>query len=279
MRIVALSENTATTDKLFAEHGLCLYIEHGGEKILFGAGASGLFLENAHRLGIPADEADALVLPHNHTSCAGGTEMLVKKIPSVRIFIKKSAAADCAEKGKLFRTRTGLQSSFFKSNKLKCVQFAEFSEVCPDFFLVSNEADSPAENAEKRYYIKRGKKWVRDDFSGETFAVCFPSRRKDGCVILTACSHCGIVNILKTVRKLWDVPIKAIVGGFDFMGGNINKISCSADTVKQICDELSKLDVGYIYTCHCTGRRGYEIMKETLGEQIQYLHTGEELEF
>ena len=43
--------------------------------------------------------------------------------------------------------------------------------------------------------------------------------------------------------------------------------------------ELSKLGTGSIYTCHNTGRKGYDIMKEILGDRLQYLRAGEELEF
>lgn len=175
MRIVALSENTAAADKLFAEHGLCLYIEHNGKKILFGTGASAVFLENAKRLGIPAQQAHAIVLPHNHTSCTGGAEALLRRNPSAKIYIKEAAAHDCLEKNGLLRSKTGLSSSFFKSDKYDCVRFSSFSEVCPDFFIASNEEAESALAIDKKYYIKRDKKWVRDDFSGETFAVCFPA--------------------------------------------------------------------------------------------------------
>lgn len=279
IRIVVLSENTAANDKLFAEHGLCLYIEHNDKKILFGSGSSALFLENAKRLDVPAESADALVLTHNHSSMSGGTEVLIKRNPAVSIFLRKDYATDCGEQKGIFRSRTGLPSSFFKANKLKCVLFTAFSEVCKDFYIASVKRYEKAHSNDKTYYIKKGRKWEKDDFSAETFAVCFPGRRKDGFVLLTGCSHSGIINIVKTACEMWDAPVIAVIGGFNFMGSNINKISCSADEIKYTATELQKMDIGYIYTCHCTGRRGYEMLKETLGNQIQYLHTGEELKF
>lgn len=279
IRIVVLSENTAANDKLFAEHGLCLYIEHNDKKILFGSGSSALFLENAKRLDVPAESADALVLTHNHSSMSGGTEVLVKRNPAVSVFLRKDYATDCGEQKGIFRSRTGLPSSFFKANKLKCVLFTAFSEVCKDFYIASVKRYEKAHSNDKTYYIKKGRKWEKDDFSAETFAVCFPGRRKDGFVLLTGCSHSGIINIVKTACEMWDAPVIAVIGGFNFMGSNINKISCSADEIKHTATELQKMDIGYIYTCHCTGRKGYEMLKETLGNQIQYLHTGEELKF
>lgn len=279
IRVVVLSENTAANDKLFAEHGLCLYIEHNEKRILFGCGASALFLENAKRLNVPVESVDAVVLTHNHTSVCGGVEILIKKNPSASVFMRRDYATDCSEQNGIFRSRTGLPSSFFKANKLKCVLFTTFSEVCKDFYIASVKQYEKTHSVAKNYYMKKERKWVKDDFSAETFAVCFPGRRKDGFVLLTSCSHSGITNIVKTACEMWNAPIIAVIGGFNMMGGNINKTGCSADEIKHTATELSKMDIGYIYTCHCTGRKSYEILKETLGEQIQYLHTGEELKF
>ncbi len=52
MQITALAENTAIDGRFGSEHGLSLYIETRGRKLLFDMGQTGLFLENAKKLGI-----------------------------------------------------------------------------------------------------------------------------------------------------------------------------------------------------------------------------------
>ena len=52
MRIVILLENTTCRDDLAREHGLSLYIETGNTKILFDAGQTGAFADNAEKMGI-----------------------------------------------------------------------------------------------------------------------------------------------------------------------------------------------------------------------------------
>ena len=52
MKIVTLMENTACHPGLTAEHGLSLYIETATHKILFDAGQTGAFADNAEKLGI-----------------------------------------------------------------------------------------------------------------------------------------------------------------------------------------------------------------------------------
>ena len=49
MKLIALMENTACREELRAEHGLSLYLETDGQKILFDAGQSAAFAENENR--------------------------------------------------------------------------------------------------------------------------------------------------------------------------------------------------------------------------------------
>ena len=46
MKLTVLMENTACREDLTAEHGLSLYIEACGKKILFDSGASAAFADN-----------------------------------------------------------------------------------------------------------------------------------------------------------------------------------------------------------------------------------------
>lgn len=275
---MSLSDNEAADSRLFSENGICLYIEHGGKKILFGSGASPLFLSNAQRLGVPAGEADALILPLNHSDCTGGAEAAVKKSPGISIYIREAAACDCAYKEKLIRTRTGLARSFYKSEKYNTLRFERFTEVCKDFFLVSPDPEDKPCETDRRFYIKKRGVYVADDFSEECFAVCFPKRRRDGFVLLTACAYSGIVRAVKTAVRMWNAPVLSVIGGFGLCSPS-GKLTVSASVAEKTAKELSKLGTGSIYTCHSTGRKGYDIMKEILGDRLQYLRAGEELEF
>lgn len=278
MRIVSLSDDEAADPKLFSEHGICLYIEHGENRILFGAGASSLFMSNAERLGVPADKTDTLVLPINTDDCTGGAENAAKKCPELRIFIREAAACDCAKKEKLLRVRSGLPQSFYKSSKYNTIRFERFTEVCKDFYLVAADGNAKSPESDRHYYIKKKGFYVADDFSEECFAVCFPKRRCDGFVMITGGAYRGIANMVRTAQKLWDAPVLSVVGCFGYCNASGKQI-CTQGYITKCAEELSALRTGSIYTCHNTGRKGYDIMKDILGDRLQYLRAGEELSF
>ena len=278
LRIVSLSDDETSDSKLFSEHGICLYIEHGNNRILFGTGASALFLSNAERLGMPADKADTVVLPLNCNDIAGGVETAVRKNKDVRIFIREDAAADCVKKEKLLRVRNGLPQSFYKSDKYNVYRFERFTEICKDFYLVAVDSKEKSGDSDRRFYIRKKGFYVPDDFSEECFAVCFPGKRRDGFVLITGGAYAGIADIVKTAKRLWDAPVLSVVGCFGYANQS-GKLLSSQSSITRAAEELSKLRTGSIYTCHNTGRKGYDIMKDILGDRLQYLRAGEELNF
>ena len=79
MKITALVENTTNNPSLGTQHGLSLYIEANGRKILFDMGADGLFLENAEKLGIDIAGVDLAIVSHGHDDHGGGLGVFLEK--------------------------------------------------------------------------------------------------------------------------------------------------------------------------------------------------------
>jgi 7,8-dihydropterin-6-yl-methyl-4-(beta-D-ribofuranosyl)aminobenzene 5'-phosphate synthase len=299
MRILTLIEDSRNSKKLGAEHGLSFYIELNDRAVLMDTGASAQFIKNAERLGVEFNpkkqdneaRLDACVISHNHDDHTGGLEALLKVRPETKVFASKHVAGNYYRQVGPFNVEICLNRNFLEKYKQNFVLFDSFQEICPGFFVMSCEVFSEKylrrdKRLLKKEFVKRKSRFVPDDFAHEIFAVVFPNadeqgrvgraERAKGCVVISSCSHSGIVNILETVRQTWaDVPILGVVGGF-----HLQDVPGVNDTfIKQTAAELMRLSEGCVYTCHCTGEKAYERLKSCMGDQIQTLRTGEELKF
>ena len=83
------NENTA------GEWGLSFFIEYGGRKVLLDAGASGLFAENALKLGISLAETDYAVLSHAHYDHADGMAEFFGQNTKAKLYLRESCKENC----------------------------------------------------------------------------------------------------------------------------------------------------------------------------------------
>jgi 7,8-dihydropterin-6-yl-methyl-4-(beta-D-ribofuranosyl)aminobenzene 5'-phosphate synthase len=81
-----------------------------------------------------------------------------------------------------------------------------------------------------------------------------------GIVVFTACSHAGVINVLKHAQSSFPgIPLYAVAGGFHLAGGNEKIIP---ETVRDIGDfELKMICPG-----HCTGWRAVNALVAAYGD-------------
>ncbi|GHV46492.1 MBL fold hydrolase [Clostridia bacterium] len=290
MKILTLIENTSADDKLIPEHGVSFFIERRGRRFLFDTGASDRFMKNAARMKTELT-LDAVILSHNQAENAGGIESVLKKYPSVTVYARQGVKGDFFLQESVFQVPIGIPKAVFDRRRENFVLFNKFQEVSKGIYLLSNEVFDEEYEAPggKNYYARyagesdsgQKKRLTRADFRDELFMAVFPTAKTEGgCVVIMPCAHAGVVNMLRTVRLCWpNVPILGVIAGFHFMGNSQKQLLCSPEYIDAVAEELAKMELGQIYACHCTGGRGYDRLKLHLGDQIQYLRTGEELVF
>jgi 7,8-dihydropterin-6-yl-methyl-4-(beta-D-ribofuranosyl)aminobenzene 5'-phosphate synthase len=119
--------------------------------------------------------------------------------------------------------------------------------------------------------ITRDGRVVEDRMVDDTSVIANIGNK--GIVIITGCSHAGIVNIVKHSIELTGIKkIKAIIGG-------LHLIEAPTERIKKTVEALSKYDIDLISAGHCTGFEAQVELYKTFGERFLPLHTGMKFTF
>ncbi len=84
---------------------------------------------------------------------------------------------------------------------------------------------------------------------------------RKGLIIVTGCSHQGIVNVLKQAKKLLYRPIYAVFGGFH-LGGTPDEV------LEEIVQSFQDIGVEKCGATHCTGDRAITLFKKAFGKNF-----------
>ena len=260
-KVTTLVENAVYGRELQAEHGLSLLIESGGYKILFDTGQSDLFIRNAALLNIDIAEVDFLILSHGHSDHTGGLRHFLSA--------NKKAPVICKQETLYRKFKDKRENGAIDSNLLDLSRFHFITgqtELIPGLFLFP---DLPVMNPEdthfERFFTQTHEGVVPDIFNDE-LAVALVTENVYS--VLSACSHRGITNILRTVQNSFPgYALKLLAGGFHIHNAKDEKYSIIADYLKNNLPEQ-------IGICHCTGIDKYALFRQTFGDREFYNYTG-----
>lgn len=262
MRITALCENTACDRRLGAEHGLSLFIETREHTVLFDAGASGLFAENAAKLGIDLAKADAAVLSHGHYDHSGGFLKFFEINKRAPVYMNRNAAGKFFNRAGKF---IGTDERVYKSERI--IMTGDSRQIFPELDLrTCNEREPRFPAGGGGLKVRADGADVPDDFRHEQYLLI----REDGKrVAVSGCSHKGVLNVVEWLRP--DV----LVGGFHLK--DVPDTPEGRRMAEATARDLLKSGAVF-YTCHCTGVFWYEYMKEIMGDRLEYLAGGRTIE-
>ena len=92
-----------------------------------------------------------------------------------------------------------------------------------------------------------------------------------GLVVVTGCSHAGIVNITRQAGRLTGTEnIHCIIGGFHL-------VEAPEDRIVKTAQALSTFDPDIVWAGHCTGFRAQVELFNTFGDRFSPLQTGMKL--
>lgn len=276
MRIINLIENTEGKSGCIYAHGLSFYVETAHHRLLMDLGPSSDTLENAKTLGIDLALVDTVILSHGHYDHSGGIIPFAGINGKAVIYMQSTAAgeyyADDGEHAEGERYRyIGIDKSIALLPQVRTVNGDLAIDDELELFTVRNRTHAlPFTN--KRLLIKTQEGFVRDDFAHEHFLVV---RENGKSILLSGCAHNGILSILDAYTEKFGSAPDAVISGFHLM----KKTDYREDQlceIRSMAEELNKYPTRF-FTCHCTGLPAYEVMKEIMGDRLEYVHSGEEI--
>ena len=269
MIIKAIVENTTISDEYKPKHGLCLYVEAQGHKMLFDLGPNALFLKNLEKMGINVEKIDTVVISHGHADHGGGLEAFLEKNTQARIYIRKSAFQPHFIKVAKIPIRVSLDPKLINTGRF--IFTKDVDMIDNGLVLISGvRGRSFLSEANTKLFVRKHKQMVNDDFMHEQSLLITENERT---ALISGCSHAGIVNIQKKAEHVHGDGIDLVVGGFHLYNPPTGKYE-SDELIDGVADALSGYGSTY-YTCHCTGEKAYDRMKEKMGDRLNYLATGD----
>jgi 7,8-dihydropterin-6-yl-methyl-4-(beta-D-ribofuranosyl)aminobenzene 5'-phosphate synthase len=291
-----IHKDTPPGRTLISEFGLAMHVEsRRGTQIRsalmdFGFTPEAL-INNAELLGIDASQLDALVLSHGHYDHFGGLIGFLRKHKS-RLKTKLPlyvGGEDCFCSRQWTGPPVGGDFGVLDRQALQdanlSVVYAEGPSLVADHGFTTGRIGlrsfekllSPTAMkvgvehgvgcfADRLAEDERTQTVVPDQFRHE-LAAGFNLKGK-GLVILTSCSHRGVVNAIEQARAASGIEkVHALIGGFHLA-------PYQDDYVQQTVAALKEMNVDYVIPLHCTGEPFYDKARIEMPGKVLRSYTG-----
>ncbi|MDN3611971.1 MBL fold metallo-hydrolase [Vibrio ostreicida] len=276
MILTALIDNTRLDERtdLKVERGLSFHIKTMGQQILFDAGSSSAFCDNAILLNIKIEEVDAAIISHRHHDHCNGVTHFLDRNCKAPVYFRECTETDYRFKAFGFKSNVGLDKTLLKKSGDRFIFINKMTEIRPNVFIItslSRKYEQPKGN--KYLFTDSGDGCKPDTFDHELLLVI---KEEDGLIIFTGCAHSGVLNMIETATEQFpNTRIKAVVGGFHLVGLPLfNSIGGTKKDIESMGETMLTYPIDKFYTGHCTGMKAYQILKGVLGDSLEHFPTG-----
>jgi 7,8-dihydropterin-6-yl-methyl-4-(beta-D-ribofuranosyl)aminobenzene 5'-phosphate synthase len=231
--IRVLYDNVAFDKQCGADWGFACLVTDREKTILFDSGARGdLLLANFEKMRLRPADVQLVVISHNHADHTGGLLPLLEANKTTAVYLPASAP------------ETLLASVRPKAASVTVV--SQPMEICKGVSVLG----------------PMGREIIEQSLVMET---------TNGLVIITGCSHPGLIEIAEKAKGQFKRNIQMIVGG-------THLLQHSDDALQRIIDDLKRLEVKKIGATHCSGDKAIARMKAAFGENFVEMGVGRVIE-
>lgn len=256
-RLTILGDNAVAQGGVKAVWGFACLVEAHRHTVLFDTGADPAVLkDNLAVLKVDPAKIEAVVISHFHPDHTWGAPGL-GKLAGVRVFtprgledfaklrsagIKEDVArniADWLAKETAKLTSAGLE-------------LVAVSQATPLFDGIAVSEPLPFGEIPTD---KPGK-----EFTYAFWEQCLTVDTPDGLVVITGCSHPGILPMLEQVKRQTGRPLYLVIGGFHLLD------QPDAE-VRRIATAMQAIGVAYVSATHCTGEAAAHVFRDVFGDR------------
>lgn len=262
-----------------AAHGLsCLVTAHRGgisHTVLFDTGPEDYAFErNVTRLGADLGTVESIVLSHGHWDHAGA---MLLALGMIRGRNGGKTVPYYAHPG-MFRSR----AVKLPNGTMRLMEDIPSVEALTTFGAEVTVTTEPQSLHDGMFYVSGeiprvtayergfpgqvrlaadGKTWEPDELLMDERFLAVNVAGK-GLVVLSSCSHAGIVNVLTHARESFPgTPVHAAMGGLHLSGPN-------EEIIGQTVEGLRAFDLSTIAAGHCTGWRALMALGNAFGDKV-----------
>lgn len=263
MKITSLVENTSNCE-LRAKHGLSLYIETRGHKILYDLGPDHTLFDNAKKRNIDLTQVDTVILSHGHFDHGGALREFLAINPKAKVYAQRSAFEPHYSKILFVKAGVGLDKAL-RTHQQVVLLDGDYRIDDELFLFTVDKTDRCRSPMNDALYDKRGK----DAFAHEQNLILTENQT----ALIMGCGHAGVVNIMNRAKRYGP---KVCVGGFH-LSNPMTKQSAPSALLDEIAGALRSCKDTKFYTCHCTGIKAFRYMAKQV-PNLAYLSCGESIE-
>ena len=276
-------ERSGRIPTLRAEHGLAHHVEITRRsetlRLAFDFGLTADSMNhNFESLAIDPGRIDALALSHGHVDHYGGLlGFLARYRATMPRALPFYAGADhfvhrwSERNGQ--RVDLGTLDRRELENHDVDVRVVTSPTPIWDGVLLSGEmtAPTPFETIPASLRVEQDGALIQDTFIGEQTLIT--NVRDRGLVVVTSCSHRGIVGICRWAARVAGVPkIHAVVGGFHLSG-------LGEERIERVVDAFGEFGLDYIVPQHCTGLEALVALSRHFGDRLVVSSVGSTFTF
>jgi 7,8-dihydropterin-6-yl-methyl-4-(beta-D-ribofuranosyl)aminobenzene 5'-phosphate synthase len=278
VQLTVLVDNNTFIDKYYrGEPAVSYFLEADGQRVLFDLGYSGLFIENARKMGIDLLDVDLIVLSHGHLDHTWGILSFIRMSTEAAFegrtvkrprlvahpdVLRRKRHRDIPEIG-LPLAEDSLASYFDLRLSREPVRLTERLT-----FLGEIERRNAFEAQETIGTVVDGTTETEDDLRDDT-ALAYGSG--EGLVVITGCAHAGICNVVEYARRTCgERRIADIVGGFHLLAPSRERLEATIRYLESVAPRR-------VHAGHCTDLKSRTEMARSL--PLEELGVGLRLEY